>query len=74
MKWVRVERAGGPVFGVWQDDSIGLTVLTWADVLSGRAPEVVETVAAEEVRLLAPVARPGKIVAIGQNYWDHCRE
>ncbi len=27
-----------------------------------------------EVRLRAPLSRPGKIVAIGQNYMDHCRE
>jgi 2-keto-4-pentenoate hydratase/2-oxohepta-3-ene-1,7-dioic acid hydratase in catechol pathway len=27
-----------------------------------------------EVRLLAPVQRPGKIMAIGLNYMDHCRE
>lgn len=26
------------------------------------------------VRLLAPVPRPGKIICVGQNYWDHCRE
>jgi 2-keto-4-pentenoate hydratase/2-oxohepta-3-ene-1,7-dioic acid hydratase in catechol pathway len=26
------------------------------------------------VRLLAPIPRPPKIVAIGLNYWDHCRE
>jgi 2-keto-4-pentenoate hydratase/2-oxohepta-3-ene-1,7-dioic acid hydratase in catechol pathway len=28
----------------------------------------------EEERLLPPVLRPGKIVAIGLNYLDHCRE
>jgi len=27
-----------------------------------------------EVRLRAPLSRPGKIMAIGQNYMDHCRE
>lgn len=27
-----------------------------------------------EVRLLAPLARPGKIVCVGLNYHDHCRE
>ena len=27
-----------------------------------------------EVTLLAPVPRPSKVVAIGQNYMDHCRE
>jgi 2,4-diketo-3-deoxy-L-fuconate hydrolase len=33
-----------------------------------------EAVALEEVRLLAPIARPGKIVAIGLNYVDHAEE
>ncbi|MGH2693912.1 MAG: fumarylacetoacetate hydrolase family protein [Actinomycetota bacterium] len=28
----------------------------------------------EEERLLPPVLRPGKIAAIGLNYFDHCRE
>jgi 2-keto-4-pentenoate hydratase/2-oxohepta-3-ene-1,7-dioic acid hydratase in catechol pathway len=27
-----------------------------------------------DVQLLAPIPRPGKIVAIGLNYMDHCRE
>lgn len=30
--------------------------------------------ASSAVRLLAPLRRPGKIVAVGQNYMDHCRE
>lgn len=29
---------------------------------------------ASEVRLLAPIPAPSKVVAIGQNYWDHCLE
>jgi 2-keto-4-pentenoate hydratase/2-oxohepta-3-ene-1,7-dioic acid hydratase in catechol pathway len=33
-----------------------------------------EAVALEEVRLHAPIARPGKIVAIGLNYEDHAAE
>ena len=30
--------------------------------------------ALDEVRLLAPLPRPGKIVCVGLNYRDHCRE
>jgi 2-keto-4-pentenoate hydratase/2-oxohepta-3-ene-1,7-dioic acid hydratase in catechol pathway len=30
--------------------------------------------ALDDVRLLAPIARPGKILCIGLNYADHCRE
>ncbi len=32
------------------------------------------TVRREDVRLLAPLACPSKIVAVGLNYMDHCRE
>jgi acylpyruvate hydrolase len=28
----------------------------------------------DEVRILAPIRRPGKIVCVGLNYHDHCRE
>jgi acylpyruvate hydrolase len=28
----------------------------------------------DQVRLLAPIARPGKIICVGLNYHDHCRE
>lgn len=28
----------------------------------------------EELRVLAPVPRPGKVIGIGMNYVDHCRE
>jgi len=31
-------------------------------------------VEAASVRLLAPIARPGKIICVGLNYHDHCRE
>jgi 2-keto-4-pentenoate hydratase/2-oxohepta-3-ene-1,7-dioic acid hydratase in catechol pathway len=27
-----------------------------------------------DVELLAPVPEPSKVVAVGANYWDHCRE
>lgn len=35
-------------------------------------PEV--TFAVDEVRLLAPIPRPGKVIGIGLNYIDHARE
>lgn len=28
----------------------------------------------DDLRFLPPVLRPGKVIAIGLNYWDHCRE
>jgi len=74
MQWARVMHAGKPVFGVVEQDEIALTSLGWADVLAGHQPDRVATVPLAGARLLSPVERPGKIVAIGQNYWDHCRE
>lgn len=74
MKWVRVVQAGRPVFGVLQGDTVAVTSLEWAGILAGQTPDVVAELPAAETRFLVPVARPGKIVAIGQNYWDHCRE
>ncbi len=74
MQWVRVMHEGKPVFGVVDGDRIALTSLSWSEVLAGRQPDHVATIPLAGARLLSPVERPGKIVAIGQNYWDHCRE
>lgn len=41
-----------------------------ADSTAGSAPRW----AAEEVQLLAPLRRPGKVICVGLNYRDHCRE
>jgi 2-keto-4-pentenoate hydratase/2-oxohepta-3-ene-1,7-dioic acid hydratase in catechol pathway len=60
--------------------------VTMADLLAGwpdslqvlqaafRASDEPETVALSEVELLAPVPRPGKIVAVGVNYAAHAAE
>jgi 2-keto-4-pentenoate hydratase/2-oxohepta-3-ene-1,7-dioic acid hydratase in catechol pathway len=74
MQWVRVDHNGQPVFGVLEGDTITLTSLSWADVLAGQTPDHTGTLPLADARLLAPIERPAKIVAIGQNYWDHCRE
>lgn len=41
-----------------------------ADSTAGFAPRW----ATEEVQLLAPLRRPGKVICVGLNYRDHCRE
>ena len=41
-----------------------------AGVADGLAPRW----AAEDVQILAPLRRPGKIICVGLNYRDHCRE
>lgn len=74
MKWVRFEDQGTSRFGVLSQDTVIATSLTWEDILAGRAPEAGPQFQRDQVRLLAPVERPAKIVAIGLNYWDHCRE
>src|SRR6187200_115136 len=37
-------------------------------------PPAAEPIERAEIEILAPVPRPGKIVAIGLNYRDHARE
>jgi 5-carboxymethyl-2-hydroxymuconate isomerase len=50
------------------EDPDGLSrVATAADGLAPRW-------AADEVQILAPLRRPGKIICVGLNYRDHCRE
>lgn len=57
--------------------------LPWTDLLcvaEAGADAILDAAAAaqplrfDEVELLAPVRRPGKIIAIGLNYLDHCLE
>ena len=66
----------GRRFPSLSDNAIEL-IKQWRD-LSGEAQTVVAQsapdVALAKVRLLAPVARPGKVMAIGLNYADHIKE
>ena len=52
-------------------------ITRWAD-LRGSVRTAIEQsvpdIALKETRLLAPVARPGKVMAIGLNYADHVKE
>ena len=74
MKWVRFEHDGSPRFGILNNGSITVTSLSWTEVLEGTAVDSLGVIEASEATLLAPLDRPGKIVAIGLNYMDHCRE
>ena len=66
----------GRRFPSLSDNAIEL-IKQWRD-LSGEVQTVVAQsapdVALAKVRLLAPVARPGKVMAIGLNYADHIKE
>ncbi|MCA9893818.1 MAG: fumarylacetoacetate hydrolase family protein [Anaerolineae bacterium] len=74
MKWVRFQDSDGIFYGIQEGDSVQKTILTWDDILAGRSADGGQSVALSSVKVLAPVARPSKIVAVGQNYMDHCRE
>ena len=32
------------------------------------------TYTADQAQILAPISNPSKVIAVGLNYWDHCRE
>jgi len=55
-----------------------LTLLQGGDATLERAAQVVTQAPSglplDQVTLLAPILNPSKIVAVGQNYMDHCRE
>jgi 2-keto-4-pentenoate hydratase/2-oxohepta-3-ene-1,7-dioic acid hydratase in catechol pathway len=90
MKLLRFERAGKPVLGALRGEDIvpldGLsaqypTMLSiaagGADALAAVAALVEkasDTVPLASVRLLAPIERPGKYLAIGMNYRKHIAE
>jgi 2-keto-4-pentenoate hydratase/2-oxohepta-3-ene-1,7-dioic acid hydratase in catechol pathway len=73
--WIRFDNNGTPQFGVLRDGMIYPTMLSWFEVLAGYPPNLDHTALRwDSVPLLAPVGRPGKIVAVGKNYADHARE
>lgn len=74
MRWLRFEHNGKDVYGVAGGDNIEVTDASWADILAGETGTVTDSVPRSSVQLQCPVERPGKIVAIGLNYLDHCRE
>ncbi len=90
MKLVRFDAGDGPKTGVVVDDAVvdlaaaGCAYSDMAAIISGgqaALDAVADTVAATRaqyalnaVHLLAPVARPGKYLAIGMNYKKHADE
>jgi len=78
MKWVRFEREGKQGIGSLQGESVQpVEAATLQEVIEGRGTKPSGAAfalnGAGGAKLLAPL-RPGKIIAVGQNYWDHCRE
>lgn len=76
MKWLKVLHENQPRYGLLneQENSIALTNHGWSEILAGKPPKITNTIPAEKARLLNPIGRPAKIVCVGLNYLDHCRE
>ena len=74
MQWVRFEQEGDAGYGILNNGTIDVTDLALEDILAGASHKVAGQVAASDVRVLNPLPNPGKIVAIGLNYLDHCQE
>ena len=74
MKWIQIENNGLAQFALLEGETLKIINLRWPEILAGATPKVIGETSLHSVQLLAPVPRPGKIVAIGLNYLDHCRE
>jgi 2-keto-4-pentenoate hydratase/2-oxohepta-3-ene-1,7-dioic acid hydratase in catechol pathway len=53
---------------------LGEAGLDTARSIVEKASSAARTIPANEVKLLAPILNPSKVIAIGLNYMDHCRE
>lgn len=75
MRWMRFEYEGSVKLGRVEDDRIQpVAAQSMQEIIKGEdADPAGDSMPAKEVRILAPL-RPGKIVAVGQNYMDHIRE
>ncbi|MBM3956850.1 MAG: fumarylacetoacetate hydrolase family protein [Gemmatimonadetes bacterium] len=67
MKIVRFEAGGKVGYGVVEGDAVGMI----SGSPFGRLRRTGESHALSSVRLLAPVPRPGKILALAENYRSH---
>lgn len=80
MKWVNVEVEGQVLAGLIDGDQVSLLKDQRLDEIVGRLSAVADiagtggTIALREAKLLQPILRPGKILAIGLNYAEHARE
>ena len=74
MKWIYFEHNQKLSYGRLVGEQVERVELTWADILVGETAVTLETIPLDKVRLKNPIQAPGKIVCIGLNYLDHCRE
>src|SRR5687768_5839863 len=75
MRWLRFESAGRVRLGYARGTDVQPVVAeSLQDVIAGRGTgDAGPLLRRADVRVLAPL-RPGKIVCVGLNYMDHCRE
>src|SRR5688572_24722807 len=75
MRWLRFESGGRARLGYVRGTEVQPVVAeTLQDVIAGRGTgDAGATLGIAGIRPLAPL-RPGKILCIGLNYMDHCRE
>ena len=75
MRWLRYEHEGHGHVGLLQGDQIQpVAASSLFEVIEGKGTEANgDAFPLAGAKLMAPL-RPGKIICVGQNYWDHCRE
>jgi len=75
MRWLRFESGGRPRIGYLRGSEVQPVVAdALQDVMAGRGTaDAGAPLRRADVKVLAPL-RPGKIVCVGLNYMDHCRE
>ncbi len=76
MRWVKIKQNEKEIYGLVDSENITLTDQDWDGVLQNKPYNISsdEQIKLDEATLLNPLGRPGKIVCIGLNYLDHCRE
>ena len=79
MRYVSIAGEDGPRAALLRDGQVhaydrSLDALLEEGALRSAEPVVGEGIAVQEASLLPPLARPGKIVCIGQNYHAHAEE
>ncbi len=75
MRWVRFEQHGQRSVGYLADGTVQpVAAASLQDVMAGNGVQPAgDPVALTAATLVAPL-RPGKVIAVGLNYMDHCRE
>ena len=74
MKWVYFEKDEKQSYGRLVDETVERVNLSWEAILAGETAVAEAIIPLKQVTLLNPVQAPGKIICIGLNYLDHCRE